>query len=178
MADDAKAAAAPATENQAAEGEASAVDAGAKKKRLLMIGSAILAVVGIVIAVGVVFFLGGENKKDTEELNKSAHIPAVAIYDVPEFTLNLLADETGGVARFMKMKLALEFENAADISAMNKLLPRLQDDWGGFLRQMRASDMQGSAALQQLRESLLRRATQTLDPIPLRAVYIREMLVQ
>lgn len=78
----------------------------------------------------------------------------------------------------MKITLSLELKNTADSDSMAKVLPRLQDDWGGYMRQLRGTDLQGSAAMQRLREGLLRRAVQTLDPIPVTGVYIRDMIVQ
>ena len=160
-----------------AEGEAAAAaPAGNPKKKLLMIASAAVAVIGILVAVGVVFFMGGKEEK-AEEAHAATSVPEMAVFDVPEFTLNLLADE-GMSARFLKVSLSLELEKAGDSAAMQKMLPRLQDDWGGYLRQLRPVDLQGSAAMQRLKEGLLRRAMQSLDPIPVKAVYIREMLMQ
>lgn len=161
-------------------GEASAEAGGdaaqAKKKKLMMIASAVVAVVGIAVAVGVVFFMGGEHA-EKEESSAAAEVKDIAIYDLPEFTLNLVGDDPVS-QHFLKIKLALELAHSSDIAAMDKLLPRLQDDWGGFLRQLRPSDVQGSAALQRLKEGLLRRANQSLEPVVVKAVYIREMLVQ
>lgn len=165
-------------EGQPAEGGDAAADgAKAKKKKLMMIVSAAVAVIGIGVAVGVVFFMGGGEKEKKEESTAAAEVKEIAIYDLPEFTLNLAADDASS-QHFLKAKLALELAHASDAQAMDKLLPRLQDDWGGFLRQLRPADMQGSAAAQRLKEGLLRRANQSLEPVVVRAVYIREMLVQ
>jgi flagellar protein FliL len=133
--------------------------------------------VGVAVAVGVYFFMGDKPADAHDADAHSTTVPEIAVYDVPEFTLNLLADEGTG-ARFLKMRLALELENAGDAAAMEKLLPRLQDDWGTFLRQLRPTDLQGSAAMQRLREGLLRRAMQSVTPVPVKAVYVRDMLVQ
>lgn len=157
----------------APEGEASAP--APKKKKMMLIISSAAAVIGL-IAVGVIFFMGGE-KKDEHPAEAATAVEPVAIYEVPEFSLSLLSDDPNA-QHFVKMKLSVELAKMGDSAAVDKLLPRLQDDWGGFLRQMRVSDMQGSANLQRLKEALLRRANQSLDPIPVKAVYIRELLVQ
>ncbi len=165
-------------EGAAPEGDAAAAAAaGAKKRKMMLIISGALALVGILVAVGVVFMMGSGDKPSDEAHDQTA-TPAMAMVDVPEFSVNLLTDEGTSGPRFMKIKLAIELEKAADAAALEKMMPRLQDDWLGFLRQMRASDMQGSAAVQQLKEGLLRRASQALDPLPIKAVYIREMLIQ
>ncbi|MCA3244124.1 MAG: flagellar basal body-associated FliL family protein [Alphaproteobacteria bacterium] len=177
MAEDAnKTAAAP--EGGAAPAAEGAPEAGnGKQKKLLMLASAALAVIGVIVAVGVFFVFGGKKAENPGE-KPAAEVGEMATFDVPEFTLNLLTDEQGGGPRFLKIQLALELQNQADSANMTKLLPRLQDDWGNFLRQLRPTDLQGSAALQRLKEGLLRRATQTLEPVEVRAVYIRDMLVQ
>jgi flagellar FliL protein len=145
-----------------------------KKNRTMLIIFAALAVVGIVVAVGVVFFMGEKNPEDTSVGSKTAPL---VIKDIPEFNLSLLSDDPSS-QHFIKMKVALELSKAADVYAVDEALPRLQDDWGGFLRQMRMSDLQGSANLQRLKEGLLRRANQSLAPIEVRAVYVRELLIQ
>ncbi len=155
-----------------------AVDAAkAKKKKMMLIISSAVAVLGICVAVGVVFFMGGEDKphEDTaEEGEPGVHL---VIYNVPEFNLSLLSEDPG-VPHFIKIKVALELAKPTDVEAVNQMLPRLQDDWGGLLRQMRVGDLQGSANLHRLKENLLRRALQSLAPVELKAVYIRELLVQ
>jgi flagellar FliL protein len=175
--DNNKNAAPPAAEG--AEG-APAAEGGKNKKKLMMIISAGVAVVGVLVAVGVFFMFGGKKSEhqSADAEKPAAELGAVAIYDVPEFTINLLSDEQAGGPRFLKIHLALELENEADSKNMEKVLPRLQDDWGSFLRQLRTGDFQGNAALARLKEGLLRRAIQTLEPITVKAVYIRDMLVQ
>lgn len=144
----------------------------AKKKRLMMIASVILALVGVAVAGS--FLFGG---KGHDEAGPSKEVANLAFFDVPEFNLNLLSDDPNA-QHFVKIKLSVELTQASDAETLQKLMPRLQDDWGGFLRQMRASDLQGSANLQRLKEGLLRRANQSLAPLQVKAVYIRELLVQ
>ena len=170
MADEAPAAAP--TEGAAPEG---AEAPAPKKKKMLLIISAAVAVVGILVAVGVVFLMGGDKKEKVAE--DHTEMPAAPIYEVPEFNLSLLSDDPNA-QHFIKMKISLELGKTGDTQALDKLIPRLQDDWGGFLRQMRITDLQGSGNLQRLKEGLLRRANQSLEPLEVKAVYIRELLVQ
>lgn len=158
-----------------AEGDAAAAEgaAKAKKKKMLMIISGAVALVGVCVALGVVFFAGGGSSGEHEEPEPAE----VAVMDLPEMTVNLLTEE-GSNQHFMKIKLAVELDEVAHQKEAEALMPRLQDDWGAFLRQMRPMDMQGSAATQRLKEGLLRRAQQSLAPTNVKAVYIREMLVQ
>ena len=165
-------------EASAKEGEtegAEAPPAASGKRKMLLIISAAVAVIGIAVAVGVVFFMGGDTPKDAHEAEQA--LPTVVIYDVPEFNLSLLADDPAA-RHFIKIKISLQLAKPGDSAAAAVLLPRLQDDWGGLLRQMRVGDVQGSANLHRLKENLLRRARQSLEPVEVQAVYIRELLVQ
>lgn len=164
------------TEGGEGTADAAADGGKAKKKKMMLIISSAVAVVGILVAVGVVFFMGGEKEHEAapEEGAATAHL---VIYDVPEFNLSLLSDDPA-TPHFIKIKVALELAKQTDVEAVNQMLPRLQDDWGGLLRQMRVGDLQGSANLHRLKENLLRRALQSLAPVELKAVYIRELLVQ
>lgn len=164
------------TEGAATEGgEAQAAPAPKKKKMLLLISVA-LAVVGVLVAVGVVFFMGGE-KHEEEAVAGENKAPAVVVKEVPEFNLSLLTDDPG-TQHFVKMKVSVELTKMTDVPAVDEAMPKLQDDWGSFLRQMRMADLQGSANLQRLKEGLLRRANQSLAPVEVKAVYIRELLIQ
>jgi flagellar protein FliL len=159
----------------AAEG---AADAGkAKKKKMMLIISSAVAVLGVLVAVGVVFFMGGEEKPHEPAAEGEGAAAHLVIYDVPEFNVSLLSEDPAA-PHFIKIKVALELAKQTDVEAVNQMLPRLQDDWGGLLRQMRVGDLQGSANLHRLKENLLRRALQSLAPVELKAVYIRELLVQ
>ena len=164
-------AAAPA-EGAPAEGAAPPAAKGISK--LYLFGGIGLGVLVVVVGIAMFFLLGNGEKKEEEA---HTEVPAIAVLDVPEFTLNLVASDEGA-QNFLKAKFAVELANPADAKAVEQYLPRLQDDWGGFLRQMRVDDLQGSAAIQRVKEALLRRANQSLAPLQVKAVYVREMLVQ
>ncbi len=179
MADDKTTNPAPAeaSADEATVAAAAAKASGDKKKKLLLLGSGALAVVGILVAVGFLFVFGKEKPEEKAE-DAAAKVPQLAIYDVPTITVNLLTDEATSGPRYLKVTLALELENATDSEAAAALLPRLQDDWGSYLRQLRPADLQGSGAMQSLREGLLRRAIQTMQPVQVKAVLLRDILVQ
>lgn len=170
---------ATAAEALSPEAQAAADAAKKKKKKLLLFGAIGLMVVGIAVAVGVVFLLGG--KEDGEAHGEGPHtaMPEVAFVEVPEFTLNLLnSSGEDGKGNFLRLKVSVELANAGDFEAFTALQPKLQDDWGAFLRQLRPADLQGTAALARVKEGLLRRANQVLAPLVIKGVYLTDMLIQ
>lgn len=154
-------------------------DAGKKKKKLLLFGAIGLMVVGISVAVGVVFLLGGKEDAGAHGEGPHTAMPEVAFVELPEMTMNLL-NTTGEKERgnFLRLKVSVELTNVADAEAFAALQPKLQDDWGAFLRQLRPADLQGTAALARVKEGLLRRANQVLAPLVVKGVYLTEMLIQ
>jgi flagellar FliL protein len=172
MADEQKkdAVATPAAEGAPAEG-AEASKKGLFANKMVLIG----VVVCLVLAMGggAAFFLLGAKKVEEIPLDPAA---AIVMFDVPPIATNLLTN--GGPSRFLKVKLALELNGEKDKVEVERMLPRLQDDWQNFLRQMRVEDTEGSAAMQRLKEALLLRANQVLAPVAVRNVLFRELLVQ
>lgn len=163
------AAAAPA---EGAEGEVAAPKKGLFANKWVVIGIAV-ALVLVVGGAAAFFLLGGDNADEEVVIDPAS---AVVMFDVPPISTNLLTN--GGPARFLKAKLALELGTEKDKAEVEKMLPRLQDDWQNFLRQMRPEDTEGSAAMQRLKEALLLRANQVLAPVMVRNVLFRELLVQ
>lgn len=169
--------AAPAGEAAGAEGaEGAAAPAGGNKKLFIIIGAAVLVVLIGGGVAGYFLMAGGSGDEKHEMTPEELAVSDVVFYDMPPMTVPL-ANEDGG-ARFLKLKLALELGKASDAQVVEKLLPRLQDDVQNFLRQLRGEDVQGSVAIQRLKEALLLRSNQVLAPVAVRQVLLRELLVQ
>lgn len=152
-------------------GEAAAEGSGKSKKKLIIFGGVGFAVVVIVGALAW-FFLGGkgEDKPHVETL------AGVVYVEVPPMTMNMMSD--GGGEHFLKAKVMLEVASEEDKAKVLAQMPKLQDDWNGFLRQMRPEDVQGSGAIQRLKEGMLLRANQALAPVPVKQVLLTELVIQ
>lgn len=164
---------APAADGAApAEGEAAAAGGG-KKKMLMMIGAGV-AVLALLGGLAAFFLMTGKPHEEEPQIDPNA---AIVMLDVPPIAVDML-DNGDGQTHFMKTKIALEIQGEKDKIEAEKLLPRLQDDWNNFLRQLRPDDIEGSAAMQRIKEALLLRANQVLSPVVVRNVLFRELLVQ
>ena len=103
--------------------------------------------------------------------------PASLVYfDLPDLLVNL--DSGGKRPSYLKMRVSLEIASDQDRAAIEKLLPRIIDSFQMYLRELRMEDLRGSAGLARLREELLRRVSLSVQPIEIRDVLFREMLVQ
>lgn len=137
--------------------------------------------IGIIVAllvlligggVGATYFLGMFdsmlNKEEATEEHpvegEAAPAPAAKItyYELPEFLINL--NTTTGQTSFIKMKVTLRLPSEADQLVAQERLAELQNEFNTYLRDLRASDLSGSAGMYRLQEELLARANRVLGP--------------
>jgi len=158
---------------------------GGKKKLLIIIGVALLLVVGGAAAA---YFTGlmepvmkmfagdGSGAKPKAGGEVSSGPGQILFHDLPEILVNL---NTGGrKSSFLKIKVALELANANDLPQVEKLMPRVLDNFQVYLRELRIEDLKGSAGMYRLREELLTRVNAAISPVKVNDVLFKEMLVQ
>jgi flagellar FliL protein len=104
------------------------------------------------------------------------HGDNVVFVTLPEMLVNIQGPE--GRPAYLKLKLTLEAPDDATVAALGEHIPRVTDQFNGFLREMRTDDLAGSAGAYRLRLELLRRVNLVIAPMQVNAVLIEEMLVQ
>jgi flagellar FliL protein len=72
----------------------------------------------------------------------------------------------------------LEVKEEKQVEAIRPTLPRVTDIFQTYLRELRASDLSGSAGLFRLKEELTRRVNQAISPNQVAAVLFKEVVVQ
>jgi flagellar FliL protein len=97
-------------------------------------------------------------------------------YDIPDIIVNL-SDE-GSKQRFLKLSISIEIPSKEDQPKLEAVMPRITDHFQTYLRELRVSDMRGSAGIYRLRQELLARVKAAADPVEVRDVLFREILVQ
>jgi flagellar FliL protein len=162
--------------DQAEGGAALAADAHAPKSKFKLI---IIAVVGLVLIGGGAvawFFLFGHH--DGEE--KHAEAPAAkppAYVEVPDMLVNLVG-APGERVQYLKVKVVIEVKEEKQVEAIKPNMPRVTDIFQTYLRELRPSDINGSAGLFRLKEELTKRVNAAVAPIPVSAVLFKEIVVQ
>jgi flagellar FliL protein len=124
---------------------------------------------------------GGHGASASGEANPALGVIAdgpdgVTFYTLPDMVVNIQAAD--GRPTFLKLKLTLEMKDAALAEHLQAELPRMQDMFQGFLRELRPDDLAGNAGTFQLRAEILRRVNLLAAPGKVDAVLIEEMLVQ
>lgn len=104
------------------------------------------------------------------------HGENVVFVTLPEMLVNITGPD--GRPSYLKLKLTLEAPNDETVTALTDHIPRVSDEFNGFLRELRTDDLSGSAGAYRLRLELLRRVNLVIAPMQVNAVLIEEMLVQ
>jgi flagellar protein FliL len=101
----------------------------------------------------------------------------VVFVDLPEVLVNL---SSGGSDRtqYLKVKIVLELPDQLMIAQIQPVMPRVMDAFQTYLRELRPSDLDGSAGLYRLKEELTRRVNIAIAPNKINAVLFKEIVVQ
>lgn len=119
----------------------------------------------------------GEGGEADPALGKISEGPdGVTFYTLPDMVVNIQSPD--GKPTFLKLTLTLEMHDADLAETLQGQMPRMQDMFQGFLRELRPEDLAGSAGSYQLRAEILRRVNLIAAPSRVDAVLIEEMLVQ
>ncbi|MGF1625615.1 MAG: flagellar basal body-associated FliL family protein [Alphaproteobacteria bacterium] len=162
-----------------------------KKKKKLSGKKLVLFVVVPIVALGGLYMsgmldslIGGESAEDAGELAEGADGPQFApphegdmyYLNMPEMTVNLRSNNQR--ATYLQLSITLELTSQEAIAEVEKVMPRVIDQFQTHLRELHAADLEGSAAVYRLREELLFRVNQAIAPAQVHDVLFESMLVQ
>jgi flagellar FliL protein len=157
-----------------AEGEAAEAAPAAPKGKLKL----------IIAAAGVLLILGGGAgwfflfRHHGEEVHAEAPPPKPPVFvEVPDMLVNLVG-APGERVQYLKVKVVLEVKEEKQAEAIKPTMPRVADIFQTYLRELRASDLNGSAGLFRLKEELTRRVNAAVSPSQVSAVLFKEIVVQ
>lgn len=145
------------------------------KLRFAVIGLAFIVILGGG-AAGAYFSGLFDGLIEVEEEAQLYQPVNVVFYDLPEMIVNLVSNTKKPA--YLKIHLSLELDEDADLVTLERLLPRVVDQFQVFLRELRVDDLNGSAGIYRIKEELLRRVTIAVYPVEIRDVLFKEMLIQ
>ena len=165
-------------DNDQAEGgvEASeeAVAAPKGKLKLIIAAAVVLAIVG----GGATWFFFLRHHGEEAAHAEAAPPPKPPAYvEVPDLLVNLIG-LPGERVQYLKVKIVLEVKEEKQVEAIKPNLPRVTDIFQTYMRELRPSDLNGSAGLFRLKEELTRRVNAAVSPIQVAAVLFKEVVIQ
>ena len=166
-------------EDETSEGEGEAGGAQPKKlfgflsRKLAIIAGAALVVV-LAGGGGAFYFLRAH-----QDEAKATQVPGkpVVFVDLPELLVNL-SNAGSDRTQYLKVKVVLELPDQVMIAQIQPVMPRVMDAFQTYLRELRPSDLDGSAGLYRLKEELTRRVNASIAPSRINAVLFKEIVVQ
>jgi flagellar FliL protein len=102
--------------------------------------------------------------------------PARHYIALPEMVVNLSSGDER--EKYLKLKVSLETSSEKTAKALKPVMPRVLDTFQLYLREMRASDLEGSAGVFRLKEELQRRINTEIHPHKVERVLFKEIIVQ
>ncbi len=123
---------------------------------------------------GILPHLLGMDKQEEASKEPSKPVPPSYI-DPPEMIANLNGTRKPA---YIKLDARVEVPKPEDVDKVKAAMPRLQDIFQTYLREMRPEELRGSAGTYRLREELLVRANTAVAPAKVSDVLFTQMLVQ
>jgi flagellar protein FliL len=145
-------------------------------KRLLTWKMIALIAAGVVLVGGggtTAWLMLGQGKD-----SKAVAIAKPAVFvDLPEVLVNL-SNVGSDRTQYLKIKVVLELPDQLLMQQIQPVMPRLMDTFQTYLRELRPTDLDGSAGLYRLKEELTRRVNVAIAPNKVNAVLFKEIIVQ
>jgi flagellar FliL protein len=163
-------------DKEQAEGEKAPAKAKGKlsfklsRKMMIIAGAGTLVLGGG--TAGAWYYLGHRAKKVEHVEAKPA-----TFFDLPEVLVNL-SNSGSDRTQYLKVKVTLEIPDKDAVPHIQPLMPRVMDAFQTYLRELRPTDLDGSAGLYRLKEELTRRVNVAVAPNKITAVLFKEIVVQ
>jgi flagellar FliL protein len=97
-------------------------------------------------------------------------------YDLPEMLVNL--NTAGRQASFLKIQVSLELGSPDAVPLVEAVLPRIVDNFQVYLRELRPDELSGTKGIFRLKEELLVRVNNAVQPARVYDILFKEILVQ
>ena len=138
----------------------------------------------IIAAAAVLLLVGGGAtwfyffRSHAEEVHAEAALPKPPLFiEVPDMLVNLVG-LPGERVQYLKVKVVLEVKDAPQVELIKPTMPRVTDIFQTYMRELRPSDLTGSAGLFRLKEELTRRVNAAISPGQVNAVLFKEIVIQ
>lgn len=148
-----------------------------KGKRLLLL---LIPIILFLIAVGAYFFFFVLGKKDhTKPSSQSGaqdhQVEKFTFIDIENIVVALASG--GGKQEYLRISLTVQVKDPAVQEKLNLMLPVVIDNFQTFLRELRPSDLSGSAGVIMLRTELLKRLNKIIAPQEVQDILFKEILM-
>ena len=118
--------------------------------------------------------LGMQHNEAIQQEAAKSSIPVFV--DLPDMIANLASPSNK--PSYIKLQARLEVSRPEDAEKIKQEMPRLQDIFQTYLREMRPEELRSSPGIYRLREELLGRANVAVAPVRVNDVLFTQLLIQ
>ncbi len=154
-------------------GDAQPAKKGISRRLMVIAAAGLIVLLGAGAGLYFFVFAGSGAKEDAAH----AAVPESFIFNLPAMTVNLNDDGAEG-DKFMKLTIALEVANEEVMREIQPRMAKVVDAFQVYLRELRKSDLEGSAGIYRLKEELRRRVNVAIFPAQVDGILFKEILVQ
>ncbi|TLP48534.1 flagellar basal body-associated protein FliL [Cohaesibacter sp. CAU 1516] len=159
-------------DEEGAEGKGS----GGKKKLIIIIALALVLLLGGGGAAYYFLMMSSDEVVEPENDPNAEPEAKAYFYDLPEMTVNL--NSKSRRAQYLRIKVSLEMNSQEQARRIEPFMPRVLDAFQVYLRELRTSDLEGSAGLFRLKRELLKRINDAIYPVKVNDILFKEILIQ
>jgi flagellar FliL protein len=145
------------------------------KSKLLMVAGLVVLLAG---GGGGYYFYQKSKHVETETIPIKKETGFIELKDMMIGTAAVSMEQALERPRYFRVRIVLELSDSKQVPAVQVLLPRIEDIFQTYLRELQPSDIEGSANIFRLKEELLRRVNMAVQPNKVDAILFKELLVQ
>lgn len=116
--------------------------------------------------------------KPAEQAEVVVEVPESFIFNLPSMTVNLNSEPGTKGEVFLKITIAIEVASEKVMQEIQPRMAKVVDAFQVYLRELRKSDLEGSAGIYRLKEELRRRVNVAIFPAQVESILFKEILIQ
>ena len=145
------------------------------KSKLIMVAGLVALLAG---GGGGFFYYKKSQHNDAEIVAVKKEVGFIDIKDMMIGAAGANMEQALERPRFFRVRIVLELSDSRQVPAVQAVLPRIEDIFQTYLRELQPADIEGSANIFRLKEELLRRVNMAVQPNKVDAILFKELLVQ
>ena len=145
------------------------------KSKLIMVAGLVALLAG---GGGGFFYYKKSQQSDAETVPVKKEVGFIEIKDMLIGAAGASMEQALERPRFFRVRIVLELSDSRQVPAVQAVLPRIEDIFQTYLRELQPADIEGSANIFRLKEELLRRVNMAVQPNKVDAILFKELLVQ
>ncbi len=142
-----------------------------KSKKTLMIGAAIIALIG---GGGLIY---SKFYSDSAQPTQSVYDKKTLFVPMDDITVNLKQGVENNTS-WLKVRVTLEVIGKTNHDMVTKMMPKIMDIFQTYLKELRKNDLDGSFGIYKIKDEMMLRINSILYPAKIEAILFQDFMMQ